>query len=59
MCFSLFIAAGSFFLGQQQVMPAWLQGQPILFVLALAPIAMLAFFIVRIRIGKSFKKAAS
>jgi uncharacterized membrane protein len=59
MCFSLFIAAGSFFLGQQQVMPEWLQGQPILFVLALAPLALLVFFIVRIRIGKSFKEAAS
>jgi uncharacterized membrane protein len=59
MCFSLFIAAGSFFLGQQQVMPVWLQGQPILFVLALAPLALLVFFIVRIRIGTSFKKAAS
>jgi uncharacterized membrane protein len=55
MCFSLFIASGSFFLGQMQVMPEWLQGQPILFVLALAPLAMLLFWIIRIRIGANFR----
>lgn len=55
MCFSLFIASGSFFLGQQQVMPEWMRGSPVLIVLALAPLAAMAFYIIRIRIGKSFK----
>lgn len=57
MCFSLFIASGSFFLGQMAVMPLWLQDHPVLYVLALAPLAALAFFIVRVRIGRRFKAA--
>lgn len=59
MCFSLFIASGSFFLGQMQVMPLWLQDHPVLYVLALAPLAALAFYIVRVRIGRRFKDAAA
>ncbi len=49
MCFSLFIATGSFFLGQMQVFPQWLQDTPVLYLLALAPIAALAFWLVRVR----------
>jgi hypothetical protein len=49
MCFSLFIATGSFFLGQMQVFPQWLQDTPVLYVLALAPIAALLFWLVRVR----------
>ena len=37
MCFAFFIATGSFFLGQQDVLPAAVRGSPILFVLAFAP----------------------
>lgn len=59
MCFSLFIASGSFFLGQMQVMPPWLRDHLVLYVLALAPLAALAFFIVRVRIGRRFKDPAS
>lgn len=55
MCFSLFIAAGSFFLGQQAVMPAWMRGSPVLIVLALAPLAAVIFWVIRIRIGRRFK----
>lgn len=57
MCFSLFIAAGSFFLGQQQVMPEWVRGSPVLIVLALAPFPLMAFWLVRIRIGGWWKEA--
>ena len=57
MCFSLFIAAGSFFLGQQQVMPEWIRGSTILFVLAFAPLAAMVFWVVRVRIGRRFKDA--
>ena len=49
MCFALFIATGSFFLGQQKVMPPALRGSPILFVLALAPFALMIFWLVRVR----------
>lgn len=55
MCFSLFIAAGSFFLGQQQVMPEWMRGSPVLIVLALAPFPVMIFWLVRIRIGGWWK----
>ena len=58
MCFSLFIASGSFFLGQQQVMPEWLQGSPLLFVPALAPLAFLVFWLVRVRLTNWYAGAA-
>lgn len=57
MCFSLFIAAGSFFLGQQQVMPEWLQGSPILVALALAPLGFLAFWLFRVRLTGWFQNS--
>ncbi len=50
MCFAFFVATGSFFLGQQQVMPEAWQGSPILFVLAFAPFAVMLFWLVRVRI---------
>ncbi|MGQ0741946.1 MAG: DUF2306 domain-containing protein [Alphaproteobacteria bacterium] len=43
MCFALFIAAGSFFIGQQKIMPDWMQGSPILFALGFAPLLFLFF----------------
>ena len=49
MCFAFFIATGSFFLGQQDVMPQAMRGSPILFVLAFAPFAVMLFWLVRIR----------
>jgi len=55
MCFAFFIATGSFFLGQQDVLPRAVQGSPILFVLAFAPFAVMAFWLVRVRTGKRFR----
>jgi len=55
MCFAFFIATGSFFLGQQDVLPRAVQGSPILFVLAFAPFAVMAFWLVRVRIGTRFR----
>ena len=54
MCFAFFIATGSFFLGQQDVLPRAVQGSPILFVFAFAPFAIMAFWLVRVRIAKPF-----
>jgi len=48
MCFALFIATGSFFLGQQKVMPQAVRGSPILFVLAFAPFALMLFWLARV-----------
>lgn len=52
MCFALFIATGSFFLGQQDVMPQAVRGSPILFVLAFAPFALMLFWLARVRFSK-------
>jgi hypothetical protein len=52
MCFAFFIATGSFFLGQQDVMPAAVRGSAWLFLPALAPLALMLFWLVRIRLPK-------
>jgi hypothetical protein len=56
MCLAFFIATGSFFLGQQDVLPAVMRGSPILFVLAFAPIAVMVFWLVRLRLAKSIRR---
>jgi len=58
MCFSLFIASGSFFLGQMQVMPGWLRGSPLLFVAALAPLGFMVFWLIRVRLTNWYKDEA-
>jgi uncharacterized membrane protein len=55
MCFGLFIATGSFFLGQQQVFPKWLRGSPALFVPALLPLVLLILWVLRVWFGKMFR----
>jgi hypothetical protein len=52
MCFAFFIATGSFFLGQQDVLPRAVRGSPVLFVLAFAPFGIMAFWLVRLRFKK-------
>ena len=56
MCFGWFIATGSFFLGQQQVFPSRLRGSPLLLVLALLPLMLLIFWLIRVRFTNAFKK---
>jgi hypothetical protein len=56
MCFAFFFATGSFFLGQQDVMPAEIRGSPVLYVLAFAPFAVMLFFLVRLRFGKALRR---
>jgi len=57
MCFALFIATGSFFLGQQQVMPAFMHGSPVLVALGIAPLPLMIFWLVRVRFTNRFKPA--
>lgn len=59
MCFSLFIASGSFFLGQQQVMPEWMRDSPLLLVAALAPLAFMFFWLIRVRLTRWYKAEAA
>ena len=58
MCYGWFIATGSFFLGQQQVFPAWLRGSPALIVPALLPLVLLIFWMIRVRFNSVYKKMA-
>lgn len=58
MCFALFVASGSLFLGQAEIFPEPLRSSPMLFVLALAPLAFLLFWLLRVRLGKAFKSGA-
>jgi hypothetical protein len=57
MCFALFIAAGSFFLGQQQVFPASVRGSPFLFVPVVAVLAVMIFWLARIRFASAYNKS--
>jgi len=52
MCFAFFIATGSFFLGQQDVLPQALRGSPILLILAFAPFALMLFWLVLVRFAR-------
>lgn len=52
---ALTIASGSFFLGQQRVMPAFMQGSPWLFVPVIAPLLLMVFWLIRIRLVPRFK----
>lgn len=58
MCFAFFIATGSFFLGQQDVMPQTVRGSPVLWLLALAPFGFMLFWLVRIRLTKALRRSA-
>jgi uncharacterized membrane protein len=55
MCFSLFIASGSFFLGQMQVMPQWMRESALPYVAALAPLGAMLVWLVLVRIPKRRK----
>lgn len=59
MCFALFFAASFFFLGQQKVMPAGMQGSPWLLVPALAPLGLMAFWLARVSLGASARPGRS
>jgi peptidoglycan/LPS O-acetylase OafA/YrhL len=52
MCFALFIASASFFLGQAKVIPEPLRIFPVLTVLALLPLAFMLYWLVRLRIRR-------
>jgi hypothetical protein len=51
MCIAFFFATSFFFIGQQRIMPAFLHGAPLL-VPALAPLAVMIFWLVRVRVAK-------
>jgi uncharacterized membrane protein len=57
MCVALFVATGSFFIGQPQVFPASLRGSPFLILLGVAPLGALLFWMIRIRLPTRLRPA--
>ena len=55
MCVAFFVATGSFFLGQQDVMPQAVRGWRILWAAAFAPLLIMIWWLVRVRVGKGPK----
>jgi hypothetical protein len=55
MCFALFVASGSLFLGQPQVFPAPLRGSPLLIGLAVAPLVVMVFWMLKVRFTRAYK----
>jgi hypothetical protein len=58
MCFSLFIASGSFFLGQAQVIPKPIRIFPLLAVPALLPLVLLLYWLARVLFTKWYRRRA-
>lgn len=56
MCFALFIAAGSLFLGQQQVFPALLRKTNVLFLPSILPLILMIFWLFRVRFTNAYKR---
>ncbi|MEQ1618985.1 MAG: hypothetical protein ABL883_11665 [Terricaulis sp.] len=54
MCFGLFVASGSLFLGQMQMFPEWLRETPILYIAALAPLPFLLFWMLYVRLSRRY-----
>jgi hypothetical protein len=50
MCFGLFVATGSFFLGQMKFVPEPVRIVPLLLVLAFAPLLFLFYWMWRVRV---------
>ena len=56
MCFSFFIATGSFFIGQPQVFPAFIRKTNLLFVPGILPLVLLIFWLFRVRFTDAYKR---
>jgi uncharacterized membrane protein len=52
MCFAFFFATGSFFLGQQKIMPLWMHGSLVLLALGTAPLGFMVFWLIRVKLTK-------
>ena len=55
MCFALFVASGSFFLGQARVIPKPIRIFPLLAMLAVAPLVAMAYWLWRIRVRRKLQ----
>jgi uncharacterized membrane protein len=59
MCYALFTATASFFLGQPQVFPAALRKTNVLFIPAFLPLILMIFWLFRVRLTKNAYDAKS
>jgi hypothetical protein len=55
MCVALLVAALSFFLGQQKVMPAFMRGSPLLFIPEITVLGLMIFWLFRVRMSARYK----
>jgi hypothetical protein len=58
LCVALFLAAGSFFLGQQKLLPALLRGTPLLIIPVFAPLVIVSFWLLRARLATMLRGPA-
>jgi hypothetical protein len=58
MCFSLFIASGSFFLGQAKVFPKPIRILPLLVIPALLPLVLMLCWLARVLLTKWYRRRA-
>jgi uncharacterized membrane protein len=56
MCVAFFFASGAFFLGQQDVMPAAVRGSVWLFLPALAPLALMIFWLAKLGAARGARR---
>ena len=59
MCVSFFIAAGSFFLGQQQLLPAFVRGTMLQFLPVLLPFAVMTYWLIRVSLTRWYTGTAT
>ena len=59
MSFSLFIATGSFFIGQAKVIPKPIRIFPVLITLAVVPLLLLIYWVVRVLFTKWYPRRAT
>ena len=56
MCFGLFIASGSFFMGRAQIFPAIIRRSGVLMFLTILPLLLLIFWMIRVRFTKTYDR---
>jgi uncharacterized membrane protein len=56
MCFALFIASMSVFLARQHLFPAILRTTGVLYILSFAPLLLMIFWLIRVRLASAYKK---
>lgn len=56
MGFAMFVATASLFLGQQRIFPEELRGSPLMFVPVMVVVVLVAYWALRVRFGKAYRR---